>query len=183
MARFFLHAEFHELQHFRRHASDCRWRDGDRLARSSRSTQGIHGGLVPEERVYSERFSPESVRKITSVENPHVQIVFLFRGMNNHEMGNGLQHDDKRCFVAARLLQHYPQRSSHVIRVKSLPLQWTELDPCMGDHGLLSSWLDDGSEEDSPQRIHWRAVRGIGLALAMGAGFWAGLGLLISRIA
>jgi len=85
--------------------------------------------------------------------------------------------------VTAKLLQYDPQRSTHVIRVKSLPLQWTELDPCMGDRGLLSSLLDDGSEEEPSQCINWRAIKGIGLALAMGAGFWAGVGLVISRIA
>ena len=53
----------------------------------------------------------------------------------------------------------------------------------MGDRGFLSSLLDDGREEDQPQRINWRSISGIGLALAMGAGFWAGVGLVISRIA
>jgi hypothetical protein len=94
-------------------------------------------------------------------------------------MENELQRDEGRCFVTAKLAQYSPQQSTHVIRVKSLPLQWTELDPCMGDTGFLSSLLDDG---DRPQRPNWRAISGIGLALAMGAAFWAGLGLLISRI-
>ena len=98
-------------------------------------------------------------------------------------MDHGLQHDERRCFVTAKLLQYSPQRSAHVICVKSLPLRWTELDPCMGDSGFLSSLLDNGSDGDRPQRSSWRAISGIVLALAMGAGFWAGLGLLISRIA
>jgi len=97
-------------------------------------------------------------------------------------MENGLQQNGRRCFLTAKLLQYSPQRNTHVIRVKSLPLQWTELDPCMGDGGLLSSLLDDAGDGDRPPRIKWRATSGIGLALAIGAVFWAGLGLLISRI-
>jgi len=84
--------------------------------------------------------------------------------------------------VTAKLLQYSPQRSSHVIRVKSLPLQWTELDPCMADRGFLSFLLDDGRDGNPPQRFNWGAISGIGLGLAIGAGFWAGLGLLLSRV-
>ena len=84
--------------------------------------------------------------------------------------------------MSARLLQYSDEQSTHAIHVQSLPVQWTELDPCMGGSGLLSSWLEDGRDQVLSQRINWRSIGGMALALAMGAAFWAGLGLLISRI-
>jgi hypothetical protein len=84
--------------------------------------------------------------------------------------------------VTSKLLQYSPQQSTHVIRVQSLPVQWTELDPCIGDSGFLTSWLEGERDGVVSQRINWRAISGMGLALAMGSAVWAGLGLLISRI-
>jgi hypothetical protein len=84
--------------------------------------------------------------------------------------------------VTGKLLRYSPQESTHKIRVQSLPVQWTELDPCMGGKGFLSSWLEDGRDEVLSQCINWRSISGMGFALVMGAAFWAGLGLLISRI-
>ena len=97
-------------------------------------------------------------------------------------MENGLHHDQSRCFVSSKLHQSSPQQTTRIIRVQSLPVQWTELDPCMGDSGFLSFLLEDDLDRHAARRLNWRAICGIGLSLAMGAGIWAGLGLLISRM-
>ncbi len=75
------------------------------------------------------------------------------------------------------------QASTRTTRVKGVPFQWTGLDPSLGGNGFLSSWLQDRREgEDHARRgINWGAVWGMAVAFAFSAGFWAGLGLLISR--
>ena len=53
------------------------------------------------------------------------------------------------------------------------------------DNGFLRSWFEDnyGLDEDRPPcRINWRAISGLGLSIAVSAGFWAGVGLMAARI-
>jgi len=97
-------------------------------------------------------------------------------------MENELQHGERRCFVISKL-QNSPQQSTHVIHVHALPIRWIDLDPCMGGTGFLSSLVEDDYDWHEARRINWRAVGGMAIALALGAGFWAGFGLLISRMA
>ena len=70
------------------------------------------------------------------------------------------------------------------LRAKALPIRWMALDPCLGKSGFLSSWVSNDYEEQGEERrrIKWRAICGMAMAFAIGAGFWAGVGLLISRL-
>jgi len=82
--------------------------------------------------------------------------------------------------MSFKLLQFPPQASTRSMRV---PVRWMGLDGCLGGNGFLSSWLDDDNAFGQPRRcINWGAIAGMTLSLVISGGFWAGLGLLISRI-
>jgi cell division protein FtsW (lipid II flippase) len=83
-----------------------------------------------------------------------------------------------------RILQ-FPRQKSGVIHVKTIPPALIHPYAFARNNGFLSSWLDDDSEfarSRSPRRINWGAISGMGLSLAVSAGFWIGLGLVIERI-
>ena len=85
--------------------------------------------------------------------------------------------------MSLKLLQFSYPASTRLVGVKQIPLQWAALDPSLGGDGFLRSWLQDDREEEGPtrRRIHWPAVCGLALAFAISAGFWAGVGLVLSR--
>jgi hypothetical protein len=67
--------------------------------------------------------------------------------------------------------------------LKSLPLRWTGSDPCMGS-GFLRSLLENNLDDDDvmTRGVNWRTVCGLALSFAISAGFWAGLGVIVSRL-
>jgi hypothetical protein len=69
--------------------------------------------------------------------------------------------------------------------MKAIPLHWIGLDGGLGDSGFLSSWLEDDNQSDPTnerRHINWGAISGLALSLAISASFWAGVGVLISRM-
>ena len=93
-------------------------------------------------------------------------------------MAGELQNGDRRCFVTARVFSS--EAITRVVRVKSLPVRWIGLDPCMGQGGFLRSWLQDDDEKQA--RMTWKAVCGMVLAFGISAAFCAGVGLIFSRV-
>jgi hypothetical protein len=84
-----------------------------------------------------------------------------------------------------RILQ-FPRQNSQVIHVKTIPPALIHSYMFAKDHGFLSSWLgDDDSEVNAsrlPRRINWGAISGMGLSLAVSAGFWAGIAVFLGRL-
>lgn len=84
-----------------------------------------------------------------------------------------------------KLPQASPEACTRVAQLEAVPVRWTTLDPCMGGSGLGSSWVQhDDADESGKTRvgIKWNAVCGLAISFAISAGFWAGVGLVISRI-
>jgi len=102
-------------------------------------------------------------------------------------MAYELQRKLEEVLVSAKLLQFSSAPSTRVVHVRAIPLQWTGLDPSLGGNGFLGSWIleDCEAQEQRNERrqIRWSAIGGLALAFAVSAGFWAGVGLLISRFA
>ena len=86
--------------------------------------------------------------------------------------------------MSGNLFSTSKQESTRRLRAKALPIRWMALDPFLGKGGFLSSWVSSDHEEQvgESRRINWRAICGMAMAFAIGAGFWAGVGLLISRL-
>ena len=99
-------------------------------------------------------------------------------------MADELQCNESRCFVSARLYGSSPEASTRVVRFEAVPVRWTTLESSIGSNGFLSSWLQtDACEAGEAQaRIKWGAVCGLAASFVISAGFWAGVGLLISRL-
>lgn len=83
-----------------------------------------------------------------------------------------------------RVLQFPAEESTRVIRMKRIPESWMGSYTYRGDSGFLSSWLDDSNDVDpGPGHINWGAIAGLGLSVAISAGFWVAVALLIERLA
>jgi len=86
--------------------------------------------------------------------------------------------------MSFKLLQFSPQTSTRIVRVKALPVRWTSLDPSPGPDGFLNSLLEDEQEHGkSGSLINWGPTLGLILSIAVSGGFWAGVGLVVSRLA
>lgn len=82
-----------------------------------------------------------------------------------------------------KVLQFPGQGSTRVIRVRALPPAWAEPYGAWNDVGFLGSWLaDDSDPEGTSGRINWGAVSGLALSLAISAGFWSGVVVLVERL-
>ena len=83
--------------------------------------------------------------------------------------------------MSFKLIQ-FPARAS--TRIMRVPMRWIELDGNMGGSGFLGGWLGDNNDPDQPSRsFNWGALAGLALSFVIGGGFWAGVGLLIARMA
>jgi len=79
----------------------------------------------------------------------------------------------------------FPHPSTREIRARAVPVCWTRIDGYLTDNGFLSSWLEDESQPDginARRRMNWGAITGLAISLAISATFWAGLGVLVSRL-
>ena len=85
--------------------------------------------------------------------------------------------------MSANLRQSPPEACTRVVQFEAVPVQWTRLDPCVGS-GVGSSWIQQDESEQSGVRPHinWNAISSMAISFAISAGFWAGVGLLISRV-
>ena len=77
-------------------------------------------------------------------------------------------------------LQSPPQASTRAMRD---PVRWMGLDSGLGGSGFLSSWLDDNHDSGERRRhLNWGAIAGLTASLVISGGFWAGVGILLSRV-
>ena len=85
--------------------------------------------------------------------------------------------------MSFKLLQFSPQVSTRV-RLRQVPERWTQAYEYSRGATYLPSWMELDSEpswDSEKRRIDWGAVSGLALSLAIGGGFWVGLGLLVAR--
>ena len=81
--------------------------------------------------------------------------------------------------MSFKLLQFPPQESTRA----SVPMRWMGLDSGLGRNGFLGSWLGDDNDSDQPRRrMNWGAIAGLALSFAISGGFWAGVGVVVSRV-
>jgi hypothetical protein len=83
--------------------------------------------------------------------------------------------------MSFKLLQFPSPASTRTMRV---PVRWVGLDANIGGSGFLGAWLGDENGSDQPsQRLNWGAIAGLAISFVISGGFWAGVGVLIARIA
>jgi hypothetical protein len=84
--------------------------------------------------------------------------------------------------MSFKLLQFSPQPSTR-IRMRNVPDRWTEGYEYARGVTFLPSWMEDSepSWDAETRRVNWGAISGLVLSLAIGGGFWVGLGLLVAR--
>jgi hypothetical protein len=64
-----------------------------------------------------------------------------------------------------------------------VPMRWIGLDGNMGGSEFLGAWLgDDHDPGQTSHSFNWGALTGLAISFVVGGRFWAGVGLLISRI-
>ena len=81
--------------------------------------------------------------------------------------------------MSFKLANFPPQASTRAMRV---PVRWMCLDSGLGGSRFLASWLDDDNDSDrSHRRVNWGAVAGLALSLVISSGFWAAVGVVVSR--
>lgn len=81
--------------------------------------------------------------------------------------------------MSFRLLQFPPQTS---IRMMQVPVRWMGMDGNLGASRFLNSWLGDDNEPEKPRRrVNWGVIAGLAISFLISGGFWAGVGVLVSR--
>ena len=81
-----------------------------------------------------------------------------------------------------RVLQFPAEESTRVIRMRRIPESWMGSYRYREDSGFLSSWLEDSEVDQGPRHVNWGAISGLALSIAISAGFWTGVALLIERL-
>lgn len=94
-----------------------------------------------------------------------------------------LQMAIRRCFVSFRVLQFPAEGTTRVLRMRVIPEHWSTPSGYSPEISFFQSWFEDDSRPDGREgKINWGAVSGLALSVVVSASFWAGLGVLISRL-
>ena len=81
--------------------------------------------------------------------------------------------------MSLKVLQFPAQGSLHTTRARTL----SEALGSPRDMAFVSSWLEDDSEPNRPPSgPNWGAISGLALSLAISAGFWATVGVIVERL-
>ena len=84
--------------------------------------------------------------------------------------------------MSYKLSQLSPHASTRIIRMRP-PNQDPWSTRASRDSGYLQSWSSDFYlDEGWARRTNWAALLGLGLSLAVSAGFWAGVGWLVAHL-
>jgi hypothetical protein len=87
--------------------------------------------------------------------------------------------------MSYKVLQLSPQPSTHVTRRVMVRDSWNAPPPSVPDMGFLRTRFEYDSDPDEGSaygRTRWGAVSGLALSLAVSAGFWAGVALIVARV-
>jgi len=85
--------------------------------------------------------------------------------------------------VSFRILQFPAEGTVRVLRMRAIPEHWSTPSGYSPDIGFLQSWFqDDSTSSDHNDRTNWGAVSGLALCVVVSVSFWAGVGMLISRL-
>ncbi len=82
----------------------------------------------------------------------------------------------------SKLLPFSPRTGNRVLRMRAIPQQWSGSQLYSPEVAFLRVWMEP--EEASPRKeVNWGAISGLALSAVVSAGFWAGVAMLIERIA
>lgn len=84
--------------------------------------------------------------------------------------------------MSFKLLQFSPEASTRV-RMHTVPERWTTSYEYSRGVNLTHIWADDHGSmwDEEKRRPNWGAISGLALSIAIGGGFWLGLGMLVAR--
>ena len=85
--------------------------------------------------------------------------------------------------MSFKLLQFSPEASTRV-RMRTVPERWTRSYEYSRGTTFLPVWMDvdpDPSWDGGKRHLNWGAVSGLAISMAIGSGFWVGLGLLVAK--
>jgi len=73
-----------------------------------------------------------------------------------------------------------PQMNTRVVRIQAIPEHWYSGSMTSSEYGFLKLWVQ---REDKPEStINWGAISGLAISLAVSAGFWMGVAMLVHRV-
>jgi hypothetical protein len=86
--------------------------------------------------------------------------------------------------MSFRVLQFPAEGTTRVLRMRVIPEHWSTPSGYSPEISFFQSWFEDDSHPDGHnQGINWGAVSGLALSVVVSASFWAGVGVLITRLA
>jgi hypothetical protein len=96
-----------------------------------------------------------------------------------------LQMAIRRCFVSFRVLQFPAAGTARVLRMRVIPEHWSTPSGYSPEISFFQSWFEDDSQPDrhNEGKINWGALSGLALSVGVSVSFWAGVGVLITRLA
>ena len=98
-------------------------------------------------------------------------------------LANQLQMAMRRCSMSFRVLQFPAEGTTRVLRMRVIPEHWSTPSGYSPEITFFQSWFEDDSRPDGRKdKINWGAVSGLALSVVVSASFWAGVGVLISRL-
>jgi hypothetical protein len=100
-------------------------------------------------------------------------------------LASELQMAMRRCLMSFRVLQFPAEGTTRVLRMRVIPEHWSTPSGYSPEISFFQSWFEDDSRPDGQNeyKINWGAVSGLALSVVVSASFWAGVGLLIARLA
>ena len=85
--------------------------------------------------------------------------------------------------MSFKLLQFSPETSTRAVRMRMIPERWTEGYEYSRGVRFLPAWMEDEGGVSGKRHVNWGAISGLALSLVISGSFWAGVGLIIARIA
>ena len=83
-----------------------------------------------------------------------------------------------------KVLQFPPEGSSRVVRMTTVPKQWSTSAGYAPEMGFFESWMETDSIPDAREvpTVNWGAIYGLAISVAISATFWIGAILLVERL-
>lgn len=86
--------------------------------------------------------------------------------------------------MEVKVLQFPPEGSSRVVRMRTVPKQWSTSAGYAPAMGFFESWMERDTVPDSFEAptLNWAAIYGLAISVAISASFWIGAVLLVERL-